>query len=64
MQSSINVIKPNITPISWPTEGGGTYGFLGCWLDILTTLNEPNASVRLDCFDSFDLDSSESSLSQ
>jgi len=33
-------IKPNITPISWPTEGGGMYGFLGCWLDILTTLNE------------------------
>jgi len=37
------LIKPNITPISWPTEGGGMYGFLGCWLDILTTLNEPNA---------------------
>ena len=36
-------IKPKITPISWPTEGGGMYGFLDCWLDILTTMNEPNA---------------------
>lgn len=43
-------IKPNITPISWPTEGGGMYGFLGCWLDILMTLKTKCLVGKRQCF--------------